>query len=307
MLKDWNTIISSWLTKSTDVPDGQPDEIYRPYTTKFDLEVDAIDLRNIILEASPDKSKGWLEASECAWNTAIEAAKVNYEKLAARSANFSLPTSANAAHAEDIVVAILVDQSGSMKGELIAQAAAASKMLVEILLRHRVCAELLGFSTAGWHGGFSRKLWKSAGQPSRPGRLCALMHIVYKSADEAALSDERWRAMLNPDVLRENVDGEAILWAANRLKLRPEKRKILLVISDGASVDDSTLMQNGPSYLERHLVGVINEIEENSDIDLAAIGIGHAVDRYYRQSVTIANAAELPKAMQALLGVLFAR
>lgn len=304
MIKGWATTISSWLTKSSCVPDGSPDEVYRPYTATFDLELDAKDLRSIIPEASPDKSRGWLEASNYAWDAAVESSKAIYERL---PANFNLPISdpSNGAYPEDLVVSILVDQSGSMKGQPIAQAAAASKMLVEVLLKHRVRVELLGFSTAGWHGGFSRKLWKSSGQPSRPGRLCALMHIVYKSVDDSALCDERWQAMLNPDILRENIDGEAILWATNRLKLLSEKRKILIIISDGAPVDDSTLMQNGPSYLERHLMSVIHNIESSPDVGLAAIGIGYAVDRYYCQSVMIAEAGKLPEAIHQLLTRLF--
>jgi cobaltochelatase CobT len=293
------TKVSAWFTKSPEVGDGPLDEIYSPYTTEFDLEIDAVQLAATVGNVSPDRSRGWLELGDHSWSAAINDAQTIYQGLRLDQANdlelenFSDP--------QNTIVAILIDQSGSMKGKPIAQTAAMAKMLTEDLVKTGAKVELLGYSTAGWHGGFARKLWISNGRPRRPGRLCALTHIIYKTANDLGLDEERWRAMLNPDLLRENVDGEAILWAANRLRQRSEGRKVLIVVSDGAPVDDSTLTQNGPSYLERHLLGVIASIEADPAIELAAIGIGYAVDRYYRNSAVAKSLTELRRTATAVL------
>ncbi len=292
-----------WTVKSKDVGEGPADELYQAYTTEFDLEVDAINIPRVIPTASPDKCKGWLELGDFQWKAAISKAEEIYSHMLGQASDVSSSwrDSVGGANLSGHSISILIDQSGSMKGEPIAQAAAASKLLLKILGECGARTELLGFSTAGWHGGFARKLWASQGRPSRPGRLCSLLHIIYKSPDEKMLDEKRWQAMLNPDILRENVDGEAILWAANRLKLHPEKQKILIVISDGAPVDDSTLSENGPSYLEKHLRHVIQTIEDSSYITLAAVGIGYAVDRYYGRSVFTKDITNLPAAMAEIL------
>jgi cobaltochelatase CobT len=207
----------------------------------------------------------------------------------------------------DTVVTLLLDNSGSMRGRPIMVAAMCADILARTLERCGVKAEILGFTTRAWKGGQSREKWIAEGKPPQPGRLNDLRHIVYKSAEEP------WRRarrnlglMMREGLLKENIDGEALVWAYSRLMARPEQRRILMVISDGAPVDDSTLSVNTGNYLERHLRHVIQEIEEKSTVELAAIGIGHDVTRYYRRAVTIVDAEQLGGAMTSQLTSLFA-
>jgi cobaltochelatase CobT len=195
----------------------------------------------------------------------------------------------------DIVVAMLVDQSGSMKDERIAFAAVTTTLLAELFAELGARSEILGFSTAGWRGGHARLKWVKDGKPKRPGRLAALMHVVYKGADEAAFGEAARRVMVHPDLLRENIDGEAILWAWERLAARPEPGKILIVLSDGAPVDDSTLMENGPSYLYRHLKVVLRQMEEEPSLVLGGIGIEHRVESLYPLSETVTALEDMPR------------
>ena len=182
----------------------------------------------------------------------------------------------------DTVVSLLIDNSGSMRGRPIAIAAICADILTRTLERCGVATEVLGFTTRGWKGGQSREAWLAAGRPPNPGRLNDLRHIVYKRADEPYRHSRRnLGLMMREGLLKENIDGEALLWAHNRLIARPEERRILMVISDGAPVDDSTASANGGSYLERHLRQVIEWIEKRSSAELIAIGIGHDVTRYY--------------------------
>lgn len=206
----------------------------------------------------------------------------------------------------DTVVTLLIDNSGSMRGRPITVAAMSADILARTLERCGVKVEILGFTTRSWKGGTSREKWVEQGKPKNPGRLNDLRHIVYKSADMP------WRRarpslglMLREGLLKENIDGEALLWAHNRLLGRPEQRRILMVISDGAPVDDATLSANPGNYLERHLREVIHYIEAKSDVELTAIGIGHDVTRYYRRAVTIVDAEELGGTMMARLAELF--
>lgn len=206
----------------------------------------------------------------------------------------------------DTVVTLLIDNSGSMRGRPITVAALSADLLVRTLERCGVKVEVLGFTTRAWKGGQSREKWLADGKPVQPGRLNDLRHIIYKAADTP------WRRarkslglMLREGVLKENIDGEALLWAYGRLLARPEQRRILMVISDGAPVDDSTLSVNSGSYLERHLRDVITRIEGGSAVDLLAIGIGHDVTRYYRRAVTIMDAEELGGTMLKQLADLF--
>ena len=206
----------------------------------------------------------------------------------------------------DTVVTLLIDNSGSMRGRPITVAATCADILARTLERCSVKVEILGFTTRAWKGGQSREKWLAAGKPVNPGRLNDLRHIVYKSADEP------WRRarkslglMMREGLLKENIDGEALIWAHNRLLGRREQRRIMMVISDGAPVDDSTLSVNSGNYLERHLRQVINDIETRSPIELIAIGIGHDVTRYYRRAVTIVDAEELGGAMTEKLAELF--
>jgi cobaltochelatase CobT len=206
----------------------------------------------------------------------------------------------------DTVVSLLIDNSGSMRGRPIMVAALCADILARTLERCSVKTEILGFTTRAWKGGQARDLWIKAGKPPQPGRLNDLRHIIYKAADTP------WRRarrnlglMMREGLLKENIDGEALIWAHQRLLGRPEARKILMVISDGAPVDDSTLSVNNGHYLERHLREVIGEIETRSPVELIAIGIGHDVTRYYRRAVTIVDVEQLGGAMTEKLAELF--
>jgi cobaltochelatase CobT len=206
----------------------------------------------------------------------------------------------------DTVVTLLLDNSGSMRGRPITVAATCADILARTLERCGVKVEILGFTTRAWKGGQSREAWLAAGKPANPGRLNDLRHIIYKSADAP------WRRarknlglMMREGLLKENIDGEALDWAHKRLLGRSEQRKILMMISDGAPVDDSTLSVNAGNYLERHLRHIIEEIELRSPVELIAIGIGHDVTRYYRRAVTIVDAEELGGAITEKLAELF--
>ena len=206
----------------------------------------------------------------------------------------------------DTIVSLLIDNSGSMRGRPIAIAAICADILTRTLERCGVATEVLGFTTRGWKGGQSRESWLAAGRPANPGRLNDLRHILYKRAEEPYRHGRRnLGLMMREGLLKENIDGEALLWAHNRLIARPEERRILMVISDGAPVDDSTASANGGSYLERHLRQVIEWIEKRSPVELLAIGIGHDVTRYYERAVTIMDADQLAGAMVEQLARLF--
>ena len=195
---------------------------------------------------------------------------------------------------KDTVVSLLIDNSGSMRGRPITVAALCSDILAKTLERCLIKTEILGFTTKAWKGGKSREKWINNGKPSNPGRLNDLRHIIYKSGDAPwRRSKKNLGLLLKEGILKENVDGEALQWAYNRIKLRQEKRKVLIIISDGAPVDDSTLSVNPGNYLEKNLRDTIKNIEATSDIDLVAIGIGHDVSRYYQKAVTIMDVDQL--------------
>ena len=206
----------------------------------------------------------------------------------------------------DTVVTLLLDNSGSMRGRPITVAATCADILARTLERCGVKVEILGFTTRAWKGGQSREAWIAEGKTANPGRLNDIRHIIYKAADAP------WRRarrnlglMMREGLLKENIDGEALDWAHRRLLARTEQRRILMMISDGAPVDDSTLSVNAGNYLERHLRQIIHEIESKSPVELIAIGIGHDVTRYYRRAVTIVDAEELGGAMTEKLAELF--
>jgi cobaltochelatase CobT len=206
----------------------------------------------------------------------------------------------------DTVVSILIDNSGSMRGKPITVAAMSADILARTLERCGVKAEILGFTTRAWKGGQAREKWINDGKPPEPGRLNDLRHIVYKDADMPWRRAKRnLGLMLLEGLLKENIDGESLMWAHKRLLGRPEQRRILLIISDGAPVDDSTLSTNPGNYLEKHLRDVINWIECHSNVELTAIGIGHDVTRYYQRAVTISDAEELGGIMMQNLTDLF--
>jgi cobaltochelatase CobT len=206
----------------------------------------------------------------------------------------------------DTVVTLLIDNSGSMRGRPISIAAISADIMARTLERCGVKVEILGFTTRAWKGGQSRESWLQAGRPPSPGRLNDLRHIVYKRADEPyRRARKHLGLMMREGLLKENIDGEALLWAHTRLIGRPEERKILMVISDGAPVDDSTLSVNSGSYLEKHLRQVIAWVENRSPVELIAIGIGHDVTRYYQKAVTIMDAEQLGGTMVEQLAGLF--
>ncbi len=207
---------------------------------------------------------------------------------------------------KDTVLTMLVDSSGSMRGRSMTTAAISADIIGSTLDKCNIKTEILGFTTKHWKGGDSRKLWVECGKPSSPGRLNDLRHIIFKPADLAwRRAKKNLGLMLREGLLKENVDGEALLWASSRLMKRPEQRKILMVISDGAPVDDSTLSTNSTSYLDNHLKQVISEIEIRTELELIAIGIGHDVTKYYKKAVTIHRAEELGNVMLEQLTDLF--
>ena len=242
-----------------------------------------------------DQEEGLLDAARLARVVASPAHSLSYK--VERETDF-----------KDTVVSLLIDNSGSMRGRPIAIAAMCADILARTLERCGVATEILGFTTRAWKGGQSREAWLSEGRPPNPGRLNDLRHIVYKRADEPYRHARRALGlMMREGLLKENIDGEALLWAHRRLLARPEERRVLMVISDGAPVDDSTASANGGTYLERHLRQVIGWIETRSSVELSAIGIGHDVTRYYSRAVTIMDADQLGGALIDQLVALFDR
>ena len=209
---------------------------------------------------------------------------------------------------KDTVVTLLIDNSGSMRGRPISVAAICADILSRTLERCSVKVEILGFTTKNWKGGKSREKWNLSNKPANPGRLNDLRHIIYKSADKPwRLSKKNLGLMLKEGLLKENIDGEALLWAFKRIVKRKEERKILMIISDGAPVDDSTLSVNSGDYLEKHLKQTVKWIEENSNIEVLAVGIGHEVTRYYKRAIKIADVQELGDVMINQLTKLFSK
>jgi len=243
------------------------------------------------------------------WHFDLEEGILDAARLARVIANPTLPLSykqESDTDFRDTVVTLLIDNSGSMRGRPITVAAMCADILARTLERCAVKVEILGFTTRAWKGGQSREKWLSDNKPAQPGRLNDLRHIVYKGADAP------WRRarrnlglMLREGLLKENIDGEALMWAHDRLIARQEQRRILMVISDGAPVDDSTLSVNPGNYLDRHLRETIDWIERRSPVELTAIGIGHDVTRYYRRAVTIVDAEQLGGVMMEKLAELF--
>lgn len=310
-------------------PSAGPGTTYKIYTTQFDEIVKAEDLADAEelykLRAMLDKQLLHLQAvvaklanrlqrkllarQQRSWQFDLEEGYLDPARLARIVANPTIPLSFKQERQtdfKDTVVTILLDNSGSMRGRPITMAAMCTDIIARTLERCGVKVEILGFTTRAWKGGKARDLWLQNGRPAQPGRLNDLRHIIYKAADQP------WRRarknlglMLKEGVLKENIDGEALAWAYNRLAQRPEDRKILIVISDGAPVDDSTLSANPSNILEKDLRHVIDWIELVDKIDLAAIGIGHDVTRYYRKAITISDAEELGEALISRLTELF--
>ena len=307
-------------------PDGF---VYRSFATEFDEIVEADELcdpdeltrlralldqqlshlQGMVSKLANRLQRRLLAKQQRAWEFDLEEGMLDAARLARVVANPVLPLSfkrENETDFRDTVVTLLLDNSGSMRGRPISIAAISADILARTLERCAVKVEILGFTTRAWKGGQSRERWIAGGKSANPGRLNDLRHIIYKSADAP------WRRarknlglMLREGILKENIDGEALLWAHARLMARPEQRRILMVISDGAPVDDSTLSVNAGNYLERHLRQVIDWIETRSSVELVAIGIGHDVTRYYRRAVTIVDAEQLGGIMMEKLAELF--
>jgi len=312
-------------------PRGRPDEnaVYRAFSVAADEVIDAdklcdsdelgrlrhlLDqqlshLQSVIARLANRLQRRLLAKQTRAWEFDLEEGILEAARLSRVVTNPVLPLSYKQElemEFRDTVVSLLIDNSGSMRGRPITVAAMSADILARTLERCGVKVEILGFTTRAWKGGQARERWIAAGKPPNPGRLNDLRHIVYKPADAP------WRRarrnlglMLREGILKENIDGEALAWAHNRLLGRPEERKILMVISDGAPVDDSTLSVNPGNYLEKHLREVIREIERQGTVELTAIGIGHDVTRYYRRAVTIVDAEQLGGVMLERLAELF--
>ena len=313
-------------------PDGavNPEKsAYNVYTAKFDEIIDAEDLCDAeelarlrayldqqlhqmqgVVSRLANRLQRRLQAKQNrSWNFDLEEGYLDPARLSRVITDPTQPLSykmESDTKFRDTVVTLLLDNSGSMRGRPITVAAMCADILARTLERCNVKTEILGFTTRAWKGGQARETWMANGKPGHPGRLNDLRHIVYKNADAP------WRRarrnlglMMREGLLKENIDGEALIWAHNRLLARGEQRRIMMVISDGAPVDDSTLSVNAGNYLEKHLRNVIEDIETQSPVELIAIGIGHDVTRYYRRAVTIVDAEQLGGAMTDKLAELF--
>ena len=250
-----------------------------------------------------------LAKQNTSWNFNLEEGILDNARLHRVIANPSYPLSFKEEtenQFKDTVVTLLIDNSGSMRGRSISLAAICADIIGSTLERCQIKTEILGFTTKHWKGGDSKKLWMINGSRTNPGRLNDIRHIIYKSADNSWRRSRRYfGAMLREGLLKENVDGEALAWSHERLLRRPEERKILIVISDGAPVDDSTLSANREDYLDNHLRQIILQIEKDSPIELQAIGIGHDVTKYYKNALTINRAEELGEVLLDELTKLF--
>ena len=308
---------------------GPDSEAYKPYARTFDEEISADELcdpdeltrlrgqldqqlqhlQGVVSKLANRLQRRLLAQQTRGWEFDLEEGLLDVGRLSRVVTNPLHSLSFKIEHDmefRDTVVSLLIDNSGSMRGRPITVAAMSADILARTLERCGVKVEILGFTTRAWKGGQSREKWVQDGKPKNPGRLNDLRHIIYKSADAP------WRRarknlglMLREGLLKENIDGEALMWAYRRMVGRPEHRRILMVISDGAPVDDSTLSVNPGNYLEKHLRDVIRQIEGSRAVEVVAIGIGHDVTRYYRRAVTIVDAEELGGTMMKKLSELF--
>ena len=282
------------------------DEISR---LRKNLDQQLTNLQSIVAKLANKLQRQLLAKQNRSWNFDLEEGILDASKLSRviidpfHSLSYKMEKETEF---KDTVVTLLIDNSGSMRGRPISVAAICADILSRTLERCSVKVEILGFTTKNWKGGKSREKWNIKNKPSNPGRLNDLRHIIYKSADSPwRQSKKNIGLMLKEGLLKENIDGEAIMWAYNRIKKRKEDRKIIMVISDGAPVDDSTLSVNSGDYLEKHLKETVKLIENKSDIEILAIGIGHDVSRYYNKAVKIADVQELGDVMINQLGNLF--
>ena len=304
-------------------------EKYRIYTNEYDeikeakeLEIDEeiirlrknldqqlTNLQNIVAKLANKLQRQLLAKQNRSWEFDLEEGMLDASKLSRIIINPRHPLSykkEKETEFKDTVVTLLIDNSGSMRGRPISVAAICADILSRTLERCSVKVEILGFTTKNWKGGKSREKWNLNNKPTNPGRLNDIRHVIYKSADTPwRQSKKNLGLMLKEGLLKENIDGEALLWAFKRIVMRKEERKILMVISDGAPVDDSTLSVNAGDYLEKHLKQTVKWIEENSNIEILAVGIGHDVTRYYKKAIKITDVQELGDVMVNQLTELF--
>jgi len=257
---------------------------YSVFTDVHDRVMLAREFPDRLLELGPKEPRKSKRSIRRCWAKSLSEFEKAYAHLEKQSATIG-PRTGLLAQANGIAVTLLVDHSGSMRGEKIAETAAATKWVTEYLTEKGFACEILGFTTSSWQGGYPRHEWIEAGKPAYPGRLNALLHLIYKSFDQNP-DDQSWNTMLHPELLKENIDGEAISWAAGRLGARTEPKKLLVVISDGAPVDDSTLAENGPTILERHLLETLDQIMRTGQIKVGGVGVGYDVNRYYKISAS---------------------
>lgn len=306
-----------------------PEGRYTIYTSEFDEEIEAEELADpdeltrlrqmldkqlghhqaVITKLANQLQRKLMAKQQRTWQFDLEEGILDVARLARIIANPTVPLTFKKEKEmpfRDTVVTLLIDNSGSMRGRPIAIAAMTTDIVARTLERCGLKVEILGFTTRAWKGGKARDVWMQNGRPKNPGRLNDIRHIIYKAADAPMRRTRRnLGLMLKEGLLKENIDGEALVWAYNRLVKRPEERKIMLVISDGAPVDDSTLSVNPANYLEADLRNVITWIEGHSRVELTAIGIGHDVTRYYKKALTITDADQLAKALVGQLADLF--
>ena len=309
--------------------DGRAIDAYRVFSSAFDETVDAAELcdpgelerlralldqqltalSSVVARLANKLQRRLMAQQNRSWHFDLEEGVLDTARLTRIVVDPTSPLSFKAESESpfrDTVVTLLLDNSGSMRGRPIMVAAVCADILARTLERCGVKVEILGFTTRAWKGGQSREAWISAGKPASPGRLNDLRHIIYKAADAPwRRSKKNLGLMMREGLLKENIDGEALLWAHERLLARPESRQILMVISDGSPVDDSTQSANAALYLDKHLRQVIEQIETRSPVELIAIGIGHDVTRWYRRAVTLVDVEQLGGAMIEKLAELF--
>lgn len=274
---------------------------YRAYTTKFDREVRASDIDTVLgslrqsQQVALDAAWEALQTELLPWRTSLH--------LIAADASSRIRSALTDDERHDTAISLLFDQSGSMRGQKMLFAAATADVVQEFLLTLGMTCEVLGFTTSRWRGGRSRNRLNWRFRPNNPGRLNDLLHVIYQDAGDRRASTGRWdyRQMLRPDLPKENIDGEAIQWAANRLSTLPNKRKILIVLSDGAPVDDATLTVNQPDYLAEHLREVVQSMVADGDIRIGAMGIGYRTHVFYPTSSYVEAPNELGTALIELI------
>jgi len=285
---------------------ADPEELAR---LRHMLDQQMAHLQGVVTKLANRLQRKLMAKQQRSWQFDLEEGMLDQARLARIVANPTVPLSFKQERETDFrdtIVTLLIDNSGSMRGRPIAIAAMCTDILARTLERCGVKVEILGFTTRAWKGGKSRELWIQSGRPAHPGRLNDIRNIIYKAADAPwRRTHKNLGLMLKEGLLKENIDGEALVWAHNRIVKRHEQRKILMIISDGAPVDDSTLSVNPSNILEQDLRNVIHWIETASNVQLTAIGIGHDVTRYYRKAITIADADELAPALIARLDELF--